>query len=177
MDDRAEHIAEIQSRYASGEDFTNEDIDLIADIAIESIRVILSAFNEENSAIDEYEGDDGELILDIDGDDLVLLIGRHGRTLEAFQSLVSSIVSRKLGFRYPIVIDIKGYKSARREKICMQGLQAAERAKEQQRPISLPPMNAYERRLVHLALVPDEEVTTVSEGIEPRRYVVVCPVS
>ncbi len=175
MEATAEQIEEIRLRYESGEDFRDEDIDLIADIAIESIRMILSTFNETGSSIDEYEGDDGELILDINGDDLVLLIGHHGKTLDALQNLISSIVSRKLGFRYPIIIDVKGYKHSRRERVRSTAFQAADRAKKQHRPIKLPAMNAYDRRIAHLALSHDEQVITYSEGVEPRRCVVVSP--
>ena len=102
-----------------------------------------------------------------------MLIGRHGRTLDALQMVVSSLLSSTLGFHYPIVVDIEGYKSRRKNKVQSLAHSAAARAKKQHGSVSLPPMNAYERRLVHLALVDDDSVVTHSEGEEPMRHVVV----
>jgi spoIIIJ-associated protein len=130
-------------------------------------------FGEGKITIDEYEGDDGELILDISGGDLAVLIGRHGRTLDAFQMILSSFMSNKLHFHYPIVIDIEGYKSRRKDKLVSLARSAASRAKRQPGRVSLAPMNAYERRIVHLALLDDVDVTTHSEGEDPERRVVI----
>ena len=66
-------------------------------------------FNVGEVTIDEYEGDEGELILDITGDDLAVLIGRHGRTLDALQFLISAITVRKIGFRFPVIVDVESY--------------------------------------------------------------------
>ena len=128
-------------------------------------------FDADDSPIDEYEGDEGELILDITAPDLAVLIGRHGRTLESLQTLVSLLVSRKLGFRYPVSIDVEGYKS-RRHDIGM-AKSAAARAVAQGRTVNLPPMSAYERRLVHIALRDDDRIDTHSEGVDPERRVVI----
>ncbi len=70
---------------------TEEELDAIADTAIAALQDILKYFNVGEVTIDEYEGDEGELILDITGDDLAILIGRHGRTLDALQFVVSAI--------------------------------------------------------------------------------------
>ena len=64
--------------------------------------------------IDEYEGDEGELILDISGKDMAVLIGRHGKTLDALQFIVSMITVRTIGFRYPVIVDVEGYKNRQR---------------------------------------------------------------
>lgn len=172
-----EKLQEMKQHYEEGTELTDDELDLVADVTIDCIRSILACFGEEHSAIDEYEGDEGELILDVTGGNLNILIGRHGRNLEAVQTLVASLVSRKLGFRYPIVVDIEGYKSARKEKVRSIAYGAASRAKQQHRPMNLPVMNAYERRIAHLALADDPELTTYSEGIEPNRHVVVAPVA
>ena len=70
-------------------ELTDEDLDRIADTAIGALQDILKYFEVGEVTIDEYEGDEGELILDITGDDLAVLIGRHGKTLDALQFLVS----------------------------------------------------------------------------------------
>lgn len=165
--------ATIKEKCEAGQELTDDELDFVADAAIRLIKDILSYFGETGSSIDEYDGDNGELILDINGGDLAVLIGRHGRTLDALQMVVSSLLSSTLGFHYPIVVDIEGYKSRRKNKVQSLARSAAARAKKQHGSVSLPPMNAYERRLVHLALVDDDSVATHSEGEEPMRHVVV----
>ncbi len=151
------------------------DLDQIADVAIETLQGILEHFNVGEVTIDEYEGDEGELILDITGDDLAVLIGRYGRTLDALQFIVSAIDYRKLGFRYPVVVDVEGYKSRQREKIESIAHSTARRAVSQGRSIPMRPMTPYERRLVHIALKDDPKVETESEGEGSERHVVVIP--
>lgn len=155
---------------------TDEEIDTIADTAIEVLQDILKHFDLGEITIDEYEGDEGELILDITGDDLAVLIGRHGKTLEALQFLLSSITVRKIGFRYPIVVDIEGYKARQRQKLESLAKTSANRAASQGRNIKLRPMSPYERRIIHVALRDDSRVETSSEGEGPNRHVVVIPV-
>ncbi len=171
--DEADAYAELREHYTQGVELTEAEVDTIADVAVGYVRNVLRFFGETNIAIDEYEGDDGELILDVTGGNLAVLIGRHGRTLDALQMVVSSLMSSTLRFHYPVVVDVEGYKNRRKEKLRGIALSAASRAKRQHSKVSLPPMNAYERRLVHLALVDDPEVTTHSEGEEPSRHVVV----
>lgn len=164
---------EIPVHYKEGVALTDEELDTIADVAISVVRSILFHFDAEGSSIDEYEGDEGELILDITAPDLAVLIGRHGRTLESLQTLVSLLVSRKLGFRYPVSIDVEGYKSRRHDKVVSMAKNAVSRAVSQGRSVNLPPMSAYERRLVHIALREDDRIDTHSEGVEPERRVVI----
>ena len=164
---------EIAVHYKEGVALTDEELDTIADVAISVVRSILSHFDAEGSSIDEYEGDEGELILDITAPDLAVLIGRHGRTLESLQTLVSLLVSRTLGFRYPVSIDVEGYKSRRHDKVVSMAKNAVSRAVSQGRSVNLPPMSAYERRLVHIALREDDRIDTHSEGVEPERRVVI----
>lgn len=166
-------FAQIREHYESAEGLSDAEIDKVADTAITYVRDILSFFGEDKVTIDEYEGDEGELILDISGGDLAVLIGRHGRTLDALQMIIASFMSNKLKFHYPIVIDVEGYKSRRKEKLISLAQSAAARAKRQHGRVSLPPMNAYERRIVHLTLLDDVDVTTHSEGEDPERRVVI----
>ena len=165
--------ATLREHYAQGDGLSDDEIDAIADIAVEHLRNLLAFFGEKHVSIDEYEGDDGELILDVTNGDLAVLIGRHGRTLDSLQMVLSSLMSSTLRFRYPVVVDVEGYKNRRKDKLRTMARQAASRAKRQHSKVSLPPMNAYERRLVHLALVDDDGVTTHSEGEDPTRHVVI----
>lgn len=151
------------------------DVDEVADTAIEVLQTILKPFDIGDITIDEYDGDEGELILDITGDDLAVLIGRHGRTLDSIQFLVSAIVRRKLGYRYPVVVDVEGYKSRQRQKIESIAKSAANRAVSQDRDVPMRPMTPYERRIVHITLRDDVRVETESEGEGSERHVVVKP--
>ena len=154
---------------------TEEELDHIADTAIDALQGILKYFDVGEVMIDEYEGDERELILDITGDNLAVLIGRHGKTLDALQFIVSAITTRVLGFRYPVVVDVEGYKNRQRQKIESLARSAASRADQQHKAIKLRPMTPYERRLVHIALRDDDRVETASEGEGSSRHVVVLP--
>lgn len=166
---------EIAAKYKSGAQLSDSELDTIADLSISTLRSILGFFDASDVDIDEYDGDEGELIFDVTSGNLAVLIGRHGRTLESLQALFSMLVSRKLGFRYPVAVDIEGYKSRRRDKVIGMAKSAAARAVRQAHSVSLPPMNAYERRLVHIALRDNDAVETHSEGVELSRHVVIDP--
>ena len=157
------------------EDFTDEEVDAVADTAIAALQDILKYFDVGEVTIDEYDGDEGELILDITGDDLAVLIDRHGKTLDALQFLISAITTRTMGFRYPVVVDVEGYKSRQREKLENLAYSAAHRARTQHRSIKLRPMTPYERRIIHITLRDEDGVETASEGEGSARHVVVIP--
>lgn len=169
-------IDQMEDEDAPKQVLTDEELDLVADTAIAALKDILKYFNVGQVTIDEYEGDEGELILDITGDDLAVLIGRHGRTLDSLQFLISVITSRKIGFRYPVVIDVEGYKARLRQKLESIAENAARRAVSQDKKIVLRPMTPYERRIIHITLRDNLEVETHSEGEGHGRRVVVTPV-
>jgi len=157
-------------------ELSDEDLDKVADTAVNSLKTILGSFSIEGFSIEEYEGDEGEIILDVvGGGDLAILIGRHGRTLDALQTLVSAITSRELGFRHPVIVDVEGYRHRRRQKLEDIARRSADRSARQHIPVRLRPMTAYERRVVHVALRNDRRVTTGSEGEDPFRVVVIKP--
>lgn len=168
---------DLEAEEASSEgEITDEELDRIADTAIAALQDILKHFDVGDVTIDEYEGDDGELILDITGDDLAVLIGRHGKTLDALQFVVSAITVRSIGYRYPVVVDVEGYKNRQRQKLESIARSSANKAANQQRSVKLRPMTPYERRIVHIALRDDSRVETASEGEGSARHVVVLPV-
>ena len=171
----SDEFASIREHYEGGIALTDEGTDKVADVAVEYLKGILALFGEKHCSIDEYDGDEGELILDVNGGDLGVLIGRHGRTLDALQMVLSSLMSSRLKFHYPVVVDIESYKGRRKQKLESMAHSAAERARKQGR-VALAPMNAYERRIVHLALRNDDSVLTHSEGEDPDRRVIVTAV-
>lgn len=171
-----DEFSSIRERFEAGEELADEEMDKIADLAVGYLKGILALFGETSSSIDEYDGDNGELILDVNGGDLAVLIGRHGRTLDALQMVLTSLMSSRIKFYYPIVVDIEGYKSRRRKKLEDMAYSSAARAKSRGGKVTLSPMNAYERRIIHLALRDDDGVVTHSEGEEPERRVVITAV-
>lgn len=156
-------------------ELTDEELDQVADAAVEALKGVLERFGVDSPTVEEYEGDEGEIILDVMGGDLGLLIGRHGKTLDALQAVVAAMVTRKLGFRYPVIVDIEGYRHRRRQKIEEIARRAADRAARQKTQIRLRPMTAYERRIVHVTLRNDRRIVTGSEGAEPYRQIVISP--
>ena len=118
--------------------------------------------------------DDEAVTASLAGDDLGLLIGRHGQTIDAIQYLANVIAWREHGEgRKDVVIDAAGYRERRRETLESLAVRSAERAKSTGEPVELEPMSSIERRIVHLRLQDIDGVSTRSEGEEPYRYVVV----
>ncbi len=155
---------------------SEEEVDEIADTAIEILCKILKYFDVEDAEINEYEGEDGQLILDVVGGDLAVLIGRHGRNLAALQTVMSSILYRKLKFHYPVTIYVESYKYRQNQKITKMAHSAANKAYKTDREVRMRIMNPYERRIVHMALRDDSRVETRSEGEDPERFVIVRPI-
>lgn len=174
-DQGEEEITKTNELEDKSNNLSDEELDAVADTAISVLQDILKYFDIGEVTIDEYEGEEGELILDITGDDLAVLIGRHGKTLDSLQFIVSAITVRKIGFRYPVIVDVEGYKNRQRQKLESIAQSAANRAVNQTKNIKLRPMTPYERRIIHITLRNDSRVETVSEGEGSGRYVVVIP--
>ncbi len=123
----------------------------------------------------EIEEDDAALVATCFGDDLGLLIGRHGQTIDAVQVLASAIVGGSGDDRRDVVVDAAGYRDRRRRTLESLALRSAEEAVRTDARVELEPMSAAERKIVHTALQDREDVTTGSEGDEPNRRIVVEP--
>ena len=119
--------------------------------------------------------DDIERILDIDlaGDDMGVLIGKRGQTLDSIQYLVSLVVNKGKEDYIRVKLDTENYRQRRKATLENLAKNIAFKVKRTKRPVSLEPMNPYERRIIHSALQNDRYVTTHSEGDEPFRRVVV----
>ena len=114
-------------------------------------------------------------ILNIVLDDPGMLIGRRGQTLSALQYLVNFIASRKLKGEVHTIIDVAGYRMRRQEELKNMALRIADLVRTNRRSITLEPMLAWERRIVHLTLKDDPDVNTGSVGYGERRKVVISP--
>lgn len=115
------------------------------------------------------------VMIDIQGDDLSYLIGRHSETLNALQYIVSLIVGRELGHWVPLMIDVQGYRERRERQLRQMAFRMADQVAKSGRRISLEPMTSAERRIVHLFLRDHEDIYTESIGHEPNRKVVIFP--
>jgi spoIIIJ-associated protein len=121
----------------------------------------------------------GHVYVDIvDGpeDDMALLIGRHGQTLDAIQELARTSVGRRLDQRIRVLVDVEDYRKRQDDRLMDRAREAAERVAASGEPEELEPMNAYERKLVHDAVAEVEGVESSSDGVDPERYVVIRPV-
>jgi spoIIIJ-associated protein len=107
------------------------------------------------------------------GDDLGVVIGRHGQTIDAIQHLAQAVLGRHAGHRIPVVVDAADYRVRRAETLVGIADQAAEEAIESGMEIQLEAMSASERKIIHLHLSERGDVETLSEGTEPNRFVVV----
>ena len=129
---------------------------------------------ELESTLEVIEHDD-EIEAKIDGDDLGLLIGRRGQTIDAVQLLCYRVAFRGRGDRKRVSVDASGYRQRRRETVERQGDRASERALETGKEIELEPMTANERKMVHDHLKDRPGIETFSEGEDPDRCVIVAP--
>ena len=124
----------------------------------------------------EIEETDEELRAVCDGNDLGMLIGRHGQTIDAIQYLANAILFRgRYDERKPVVVDAAGYRDRRQVTLDALALRMAEQAAATGQRVELEPMTAVERKIVHEKLKDDPEVETASEGTEPNRFVVIYP--
>lgn len=126
------------------------------------------------AAVEVVENDAG-LTANLEGDDLGLLIGRHGQTIDAIQHLAYRVAYRGEGERKRVTVDAAGYRERRAALLQQDADGAADEAVRTGEPVALDAMNAVERRVVHEYLRDREDVETHSEGNEPDRYLVVSP--
>lgn len=119
------------------------------------------------------EFEDDNLSIDLAGDDMGLLIGKRGQTLDSLQYLVSLVVNKGKASYVRVKVDTEDYRKRRKETLENLARNIAMKVKKTRRPVFLEPMNPYERRIIHSALQNDPYVTTHSEGDEPCRKVVV----
>ncbi len=120
-------------------------------------------------------GEERQVLVDINGDDLSILIGRRTETLNALQYISSLIVSKELEEWVPLVIDIQGYRSRRTRQLQQLARRMADQAVHTGKRQTLEPMPANERRIIHMELSSHAQVVTESTGDEPNRKVTIVP--
>lgn len=157
-----------------------EDLEREAEIAKAALLELLEKMEIE-ADVDVYHAepapheDEAPWILDVRGNDLGILIGRHGETLNALQYVTRLIVSRELQRRANIVIDVEGYKARREASLEKLAERMAQKAVQSGRTVTLDPMPPNERRVIHVALRQDPRVETESTGTGNSRRVTIIP--
>ncbi len=140
----------------------------------EFLSKVFAAMNMEVGI--EVETDGNEMNIDLSGNDMGVLIGKRGQTLDSLQYLTSIVVNKGQKEYIRVKIDTENYRSRRKDTLENLAKNLAYKAKRTRNAVSLEPMNPYERRIIHSALQNDKYVTTHSEGEEPFRKVIITPV-
>ena len=147
----------------------------IEDRAIDFLNQVFQSMNMEVSITAEYNPEEREMNINMEGSDMGILIGKRGQTLDSLQYLVSVVVNKKKEEYIRVKLDTENYRERRKETLETLAKNIAYKVKRTRRPASLEPMNPYERRIIHSALQDDKFVYTKSEGEDPFRHVVVLP--
>lgn len=129
-----------------------------------------------NMAVDisvEYNETEKEMNVNLKGDDMGILIGKRGQTLDSLQYLVSLVVNKSSSDYIRVKLDTENYRERRKETLETLAKNIAYKVKRTKRSVSLEPMNPYERRIIHAALQNDKYVVTRSDGEEPFRHVII----
>ena len=145
----------------------------VADNAKQFLNDVFDAMKLTVAVDVKYDELDNSMDIDLSGDEMGVLIGKRGQTLVSLQYLVSLVVNKEAENYIRVKVDTENYRQRRKETLENLAKNIAYKVKRTKRPVSLEPMNPYERRIIHSALQNDKYVTTHSEGDEPFRRVVV----
>ena len=136
---------------------------------------VLKAMGMEGVEIISKVDEDGALSIEMKGDNMGILIGKRGQTLDSLQYLTNRVANKSQDGYVRVKLDTEDYRRRRKQTLENLAKNIAYKVKRTRKPVSLEPMNPYERRIIHSALQGDDRVSTHSEGEEPYRRVVVTP--
>lgn len=145
----------------------------VEDYAREFLNNVFAAMKLEVEILIKVNDSDRVIEIELKGDDMGILIGKRGQTLDSLQQLTNLAVNKKSDVYYRVKMDTEDYRKRRKETLENLAKNIAYKVKRTKHPVSLEPMNPFERRVIHSALQNDRYVTTHSEGEEPYRHVVV----
>lgn len=172
----AQEAIVVVRRRLAGDQPSEEELDEQADVAADFLEELLSRMGIDASVEPNLE--DGTMYVDIlaagaTDDDMALLIGRHGQTLDALQELTRHVVTRRTGMRCRVIVDVEDYRKRQRDRLAARAREVAKRVARTGREEELEPMNPYERKIVHDAVASVPGVESSSRGEEPERRVVI----
>ena len=136
---------------------------------------VLKAMGMEGVELTTTIDEDGALAIEMKGDNMGILIGKRGQTLDSLQYLTNRVANKSQEGYVRVKLDTEDYRRRRKQTLENLAKNIAYKVKRSRKPVSLEPMNPYERRIIHSALQGDDRVSTHSEGEEPYRRVVVTP--
>lgn len=145
----------------------------IEDRAVTFLSDVFSAMDLGVRIETSYEEKEKELSINMSGDDMGILIGKRGQTLDSLQYLVSLVINKENEDYIRVKLDTENYRERRKETLETLAKNIAYKVKRTRRSVSLEPMNPYERRIIHSSLQNDKFVITRSEGEEPFRHIVI----
>lgn len=134
---------------------------------------LFKAMNIDTVVDIQYNEEDRNMNINLTGQEMGILIGKRGQTLDALQYLISLFVNKESENYIRVKLDTENYRARRKETLEQLAKNIAIKVKRYKKSMSLEPMNPYERRIIHSALQNDKYVTTRSEGDEPNRYIIV----
>lgn len=146
----------------------------IDDKAKDFLKDVFNAMQMEVAIDVKYDEFDKTMNIDLSGDDMGVLIGKRGQTLDSLQYLANLVVNKGSEDKIHVKVDTEDYRRRRRETLENLAKNMASKVKRTRRAVTLEPMNPYERRIIHSTLQNDRFVVTHSEGEEPYRKVVIC---
>ena len=145
----------------------------LEDRAVEFLEQVFGAMNMQVSISVSYNEEEKEMNVNLEGEDMGILIGKRGQTLDSLQYLVSLVVNKTSADYIRVKLDTENYRERRKETLETLAKNIAYKVKRTKRSVSLEPMNPYERRIIHAALQNDKYVVTRSDGEEPFRHVII----
>ena len=148
-------------------------LDDIRETAVEFLNDVFKAMEMDVDIEIEYNEVENQMNIDLSGEEMGILIGKRGITLDSLQYLVSLVINRNTEDYMKVKLDTENYRERRKETLENLAHNLAHKVKRIHRPVYLEPMNPYERRVIHSALQKDKYVETHSEGDEPYRKVVI----
>ena len=122
----------------------------------------------------DMDEESNEMSINLSGDDMGVLIGKRGQTLDALQYLTGQVINKHGSGYIRVKLDTENYRERRKETLEKLAKNIAHKVRRTKRPVALEPMNPYERRIIHSVLQPEKDIITRSEGEEPYRHVVIC---
>lgn len=151
---------------------TDEDKANVIQRAEKFLTDVFGAMNVKVDFNSEFV-DNKQLVINMSGDEMGVVIGKRGQTLDSLQTLTSLVVNKGDHSYVNVTLDTESYRERRKETLERLAFNLAKKCKHNRRNVVLEPMNPYERRIIHSTLQNDRYVTTYSEGVEPHRYVVI----
>jgi len=145
----------------------------IEDIAVEFLNKVFNAMNLVVNIDVKVNLEDKTVDIELSGDEMGVLIGKRGQTIDSLQYLVSLVINKESEDYLRVKVDTENYRARRKVTLEELAKNIAYKVKRTKRAVSLEPMNPYERRIIHSALQNDKYVTTKSEGEEPYRHIIV----